>query len=67
MWFLTAFVFFFLMLRLYTRIFCLASFGIDDHIYAVAFVSYYPHVFAIPVIYLYGYTRLAMALRLLKR
>ena len=39
MWFLTALVFFFLCLRLYTRLYCLASYGIDDHIYAVAFVS----------------------------
>ncbi|SPO00301.1 related to integral membrane protein pth11 [Cephalotrichum gorgonifer] len=38
MWFLAALVFFFLLLRLYTRLFCLASFGVDDHIYAVAFV-----------------------------
>lgn len=39
MWFMTALVFFFLCLRLYTRLVCLASYGIDDHIYAVAFVS----------------------------
>lgn len=39
MWFLTTLVFFFLCLRLYTRIVCVASYGIDDHIYAVAFVS----------------------------
>lgn len=45
MWFLTALVFFFLMLRLYTRLFCLASYGIDDHIYAVAFVSGFPPVY----------------------
>lgn len=43
MWFLTALVFFFLCLRLYTRLVCLASYGIDDHIYAIAFVSaFYP-------------------------
>ncbi|KAL2140142.1 hypothetical protein VTI28DRAFT_4224 [Corynascus sepedonium] len=37
-WVLTGLVFFFLLLRLYTRIVCLASYGIDDHIYIVAFV-----------------------------
>ena len=38
MWFLAGVVFFFLILRLYTRIVCLASYGIDDHVYIVAFI-----------------------------
>ncbi|KAL2126474.1 hypothetical protein VTI74DRAFT_845 [Chaetomium olivicolor] len=38
MWFLASLVFLFLLLRLYTRIVCLASYGIDDHVYVVAFV-----------------------------
>ena len=38
MWMLTAIVFFFLLLRLYTRIVCLASYGLDDHAYIVAFI-----------------------------
>ncbi|KAL6860316.1 hypothetical protein ACO1O0_004343 [Amphichorda felina] len=39
MWLMVGLVFIFLMLRAYTRIFCLASFGIDDYIYMVAFLS----------------------------
>ncbi|KAK4096346.1 hypothetical protein N658DRAFT_511291 [Parathielavia hyrcaniae] len=38
MWLLAGLVFFFLVLRLYTRIVCLASYGLDDHVYIVAFV-----------------------------
>lgn len=38
MWLLTGLVFLLMLLRLYTRIVCLASYGIDDHIYIVAFV-----------------------------
>jgi hypothetical protein len=38
MWLLAGLVFFFLLLRLYTRIVCLASYGLDDHVYLVAFV-----------------------------
>ena len=38
MWVMAALVFFFLLLRLYTRIVCLASYGVDDHAYIVAFV-----------------------------
>lgn len=38
MWTLTGLVFAFLLLRLYTRIICLAAYGVDDHIYVVAFV-----------------------------
>lgn len=38
MWMLAGLVFCFLMLRLYTRIVCLASYGIDDHVYLTAFV-----------------------------
>lgn len=38
MWLLASLVFFFLLLRLYTRVVCLASYGVDDHVYLVAFV-----------------------------
>ncbi|KAG9255793.1 uncharacterized protein F5Z01DRAFT_699609 [Emericellopsis atlantica] len=38
MWTFTAFVFLFLLLRIYTRVVCLSSYGLDDHIYVVAFV-----------------------------
>lgn len=38
MWVMVGLVFFFLLLRLYTRIVCLASYGVDDHAYIVAFV-----------------------------
>ncbi|KAK4156596.1 hypothetical protein C8A00DRAFT_40981 [Chaetomidium leptoderma] len=38
MWLLTAIVFFFLLLRLYTRIVCVASYGLDDHVYLLAFI-----------------------------
>ncbi len=38
MWVMAALVFFFLCLRLYTRIVCLASYGVDDHAYIVAFI-----------------------------
>ncbi|KAK1757985.1 hypothetical protein QBC47DRAFT_131799 [Echria macrotheca] len=38
MWMLAGLVLFLLVLRLYTRIVCLASYGIDDHVYIVAFV-----------------------------
>ncbi|KAH6843269.1 hypothetical protein B0I37DRAFT_393535 [Chaetomium sp. MPI-CAGE-AT-0009] len=38
MWMLASLVFFFLLLRLYTRVVCLASYGIDDHVYLVAFI-----------------------------
>ena len=39
MWVLVAMVFILLLLRLYTRMVCVAAYGIDDHIYMVAFVS----------------------------
>ncbi|KAK3303642.1 uncharacterized protein B0T15DRAFT_402521 [Chaetomium strumarium] len=38
MWLLAGLVFFFLLLRIYTRVVCLASYGIDDHVYFTAFV-----------------------------
>ncbi|KAH7631609.1 hypothetical protein B0T09DRAFT_105860 [Sordaria sp. MPI-SDFR-AT-0083] len=38
MWVLVAIVFILLLLRLYTRIVCVAAYGIDDHIYMVAFI-----------------------------
>lgn len=38
MWMLAAMVFLLLVLRLYTRIVCLASYGIDDHVYLIAFI-----------------------------
>lgn len=38
MWLLASLVFFFLILRFYTRVVCLASYGLDDHVYLVAFI-----------------------------
>ncbi|KAH6640342.1 hypothetical protein F5144DRAFT_91105 [Chaetomium tenue] len=38
MWLLTSLVLFFLILRFYTRVVCLASYGLDDHVYLVAFI-----------------------------
>jgi hypothetical protein len=38
MWMLAGIVFLLLVLRLYTRIICLASYGLDDHVYCVAFL-----------------------------
>lgn len=38
MWTFVALVFIFLCLRLYTRIVCVASYGLDDHVYSLAFV-----------------------------
>ncbi|CAP66972.1 uncharacterized protein PODANS_4_5490 [Podospora anserina S mat+] len=38
MWFLCTLVFLLMCLRLYTRIVCLSSYGLDDHIYIVAFI-----------------------------
>lgn len=37
-WMMTAVVFAFVLLRAYTRISCVAAFGVDDYIYLVAFV-----------------------------
>lgn len=39
MWSLTAVAFIFVVLRAYTRIFVVKSFGVDDHVYNLAFVS----------------------------
>ncbi|KAK3391827.1 hypothetical protein B0T20DRAFT_362125 [Sordaria brevicollis] len=38
MWVLVGLVFVLLLLRLYTRIVCVAAYGVDDHIYMVAFI-----------------------------
>ncbi|KAM0275918.1 hypothetical protein ACHAQH_007260 [Verticillium albo-atrum] len=38
LWSLTFVVFVFLVLRVYTRIFCVAAYGTDDHFYAVSWV-----------------------------
>jgi hypothetical protein len=38
MWLMCSLAFLFLCLRLYTRIVCVTSYGIDDHVYVVAFV-----------------------------
>lgn len=42
MWILTALTFVFVLLRNYTRVFVVRSFGIDDHVYNFAFVSVIP-------------------------
>lgn len=39
MWSLTAVTFVFVLLRIYTRVGVVNSFGIDDHVYNLAFVS----------------------------
>lgn len=39
MWALTAVALVFVVLRAYTRIFIVKSFGIDDHVYNLAWVS----------------------------
>jgi hypothetical protein len=38
MWSLTFIVFIFLLVRVYTRIVCVAAYGVDDHFYAVSMV-----------------------------
>lgn len=38
MWSLTAVTFIFVLLRIYTRVGVVKSFGIDDHVYNLAFV-----------------------------
>ena len=40
MWALTGLTFIFVILRIYTRIVVVKFFGIDDHVYNVAFVSF---------------------------
>jgi hypothetical protein len=42
MWFLFGLVFLFLLLRLYTRVVCVAAFGIDDYVYILAIVCQDP-------------------------
>lgn len=39
LWSLTGLILFFLFLRLYTRIVCVAAYGIDDHFYVLTCVS----------------------------
>jgi hypothetical protein len=39
MWSLTAIGFVFVILRIYTRVVIVKSFGVDDHVYNLAFVS----------------------------
>lgn len=39
LWSLTGLILFFLFLRLYTRIVCVAAYGIDDHFYVFTCVS----------------------------
>lgn len=38
MWTFVGLVFIFLALRVYTRIVCVASYGLDDHVYSLAFI-----------------------------
>ncbi|KAK8062670.1 hypothetical protein PG997_014767, partial [Apiospora hydei] len=38
LWALTAIVFVFLLLRIYTRVICVASYGVDDHFFLIAFL-----------------------------
>lgn len=39
MWSLTAVTLVFVVLRIYTRVVIVSSYGIDDHVYVLAFVS----------------------------
>lgn len=38
MWTFVGLVFIFMVMRIYTRVVCVASYGIDDHVYNLAFV-----------------------------
>ncbi|KAK8029540.1 beta-lactamase family protein [Apiospora rasikravindrae] len=38
LWILTVIVFIFLLLRIYTRVICVASYGVDDHFFLIAFL-----------------------------
>ncbi|KAK8079299.1 hypothetical protein PG994_003106 [Apiospora phragmitis] len=38
LWALTAIVFLFLLMRIYTRVICVASYGVDDHFFLIAFL-----------------------------
>ncbi|KAK7912186.1 hypothetical protein PG985_014667 [Apiospora marii] len=38
LWALTAIVFIFLLMRIYTRVICVASYGVDDHFFLIAFL-----------------------------
>jgi hypothetical protein len=42
MWVLTAIAFVFTLLRIYTRVIVVKSYGMDDHVYVLAFVGYPP-------------------------
>lgn len=42
LWSLTFVVAIFLALRAYTRIVCVAAYGIDDHLYVLSWVSHLP-------------------------
>ncbi|KAK5651804.1 hypothetical protein OQA88_11672 [Cercophora sp. LCS_1] len=57
MWTLAALVFLLLVLRLYTRIVCLASYGLDDHVYLVAFVFLLIFTIFTHISGLYGFGR----------
>jgi hypothetical protein len=39
MWSLTFIVFVFLLIRVYTRVVCVAAYGIDDHFYLLSMVN----------------------------
>lgn len=41
MWSLTAVTLIFVVLRVYTRVFVVKSYGVDDHVYNLAFVSFF--------------------------
>ncbi|KAI1504699.1 hypothetical protein F5X99DRAFT_432488 [Biscogniauxia marginata] len=57
LWSLTALVFIFLVPRAYARIFQLATYGIDDHFYALSFVLIVAYSAMIHVAVEYGYGR----------
>ncbi|KAI0601997.1 hypothetical protein F4775DRAFT_588816 [Biscogniauxia sp. FL1348] len=57
LWSLTALVFVFLVLRAYARIFSLATYGVDDHFYALSFILIVAYCSMIHVAVLHGYGR----------
>ncbi|KAI1334088.1 hypothetical protein F5Y15DRAFT_430106 [Xylariaceae sp. FL0016] len=57
LWSLTAIVALFLVLRVYARVYCLASYGVDDHFYAVSFVLMVAYSAMATVAAYHGYGR----------
>lgn len=58
LWSLTGVVFVFLLLRIYTRLYCISSYGVDDYLYAISFVSQKPHLCGLPALVLNAHAKL---------